>query len=197
MKKYSVVILLLVLIVSEFQLFADTSVINASKIELFSSDSLWNLNLGLEYPGAKGYFDIKQVEHSKELELQYDFTGGGSYVGIGANVQIPTDLPVLEFGVRSGRDIQIGVKIVDSKDQTHAIFRKIQAGQEAQKVTILTDELESDDYAMHFGNENDGTVHFPIKVIQFFVNNIGKQSSDNDEKNEGSVFFSEAYFRVK
>ncbi len=75
----------------------------------------WRYSEGAEFPGAAGSI---QTNQDGSLELHYDFTGGGNYVGVYCNLTPSRSIARVSFRMKKPVDAEISIRVTDSTDQT-------------------------------------------------------------------------------
>jgi hypothetical protein len=149
----------------------------------------WSYVGGWEYPGAKGAANREAagVAHSgtHSYRLDYDFTGGGSYVGVWRTLEALKVPEVKEFHiwVKAEGVASLGVRLNDGSDQTHQSNVRLLKTPDWQEVVIRIAEAASGE---HWGGANDGQWHAPAKG---FGLNIGKNPALPAEQQKGSMWF--------
>lgn len=133
----------------------------------------WGYVGGWEFPGAKGLTVRDQgTAHggTGAYRLDWDFTGGGVYVGTWKkleNVKAP-DLSELRFWVKTTGLSALGLRLADGSDQTHQSSVKLAATSDWQEVVV---KIATAVGGEHWGGANDGKWHPPLKG---FGLNVGK-----------------------
>lgn len=133
----------------------------------------WGYVGGWEFPGAKGLTVRDQgTAHggTGAYRLDWDFTGGGVYVGTWKkmeNVKAP-DLSELRFWVKTTGLPALGVRLSDGSDQLHQSSVKLAATSDWQEVVV---KIATAVGGEHWGGPNDGKWHPPLKG---FGLNVGK-----------------------
>jgi hypothetical protein len=149
----------------------------------------WSYVGGWEFPGAKGAANREAagVAHSgtHSFRLDYDFTGGGAYVGIWKTLEALKAPDVKEFHiwVKTDSVASLGVRINDGSDQTHQSSVRLLKTPEWQEVVIKVAEASNGE---HWGGPNDGQWHAPAKG---FGLNIGKNAALPADQQKGSIWF--------
>jgi hypothetical protein len=144
---------------------------------------------GWEFPGAKGAANREAagVAHSgtHSYRLDYDFTGGGAYVGVWKTLEALKVPDVKEFHiwVKTDSVTSLGVRLGDGSDQTHQSSVRLLKTPEWQEVVIKVAEASVGE---HWGGANDGQWHAPAKG---FGLNIGKNPGVPADQQKGSIWF--------
>ncbi len=144
----------------------------------------WTLVLGTEFPGAAGKLSQEKIEEQEALNLSYDFTGGGGYVAAKTKVEVGEGVKKITFQVKAERNLPLFVRVIDSGGQVHqyqVTYRQSQVW--------LPMEVELSGKTTHFGGENDGIIHYPIKGLLL---GVSKGKGTNAEP--GNVSFSKIQF---
>jgi hypothetical protein len=129
----------------------------------------WTLNLGGEFPGAKGAFALDNstaVTGASSGKLSGDFGGGGQYVAIGRGFS-PLDLSSLGFSVRSADLATLALRLTDSTGQVHQQRLTLNGSTNWQHLDVTT--FAGGDQYVHFGGANDGVWHGPAQAISFIL----------------------------
>ena len=125
----------------------------------FSTDN-WGFSNGGEYPGAKGAKGLSEeecVSAPTAMRVEYDFTGGGNYVGIGRDITIPEQVKKVSFRAMITGENTIFMRVADSTGQTHATnpmpLKSIGAWVE------MTVDLKKSMFVQHWQGAKDGVIH--------------------------------------
>jgi len=133
------------------------------------------LNLGGEFPGAKGEFAVtREAAHDGQRggRLSFDLTRG-NYVAW--TYSLPRHLVdgarSVDLWVRVGTEgHQVHCKTRDSTGQEHIRFLAAPSPGEWQRVSFDIDDIDG-----HWGGANDGTIHWPITLVQIGVEARGEK----------------------
>lgn len=133
----------------------------------------WEYVGGWEFPGAKGTALRDQgTAHGGQhaYRLDFDFTGGGVYVGTWKKFEGPkaVDVSELRLWVKAPGQQAFGVRLADGSDQVHQSAVRLQQTAEWQEVVIDIARMVGGE---HWGGANDGKWHPPLKG---FGLNVGK-----------------------
>lgn len=133
----------------------------------------WEYVGGWEFPGAAGSSGrdagiVRSGNHAYRLD--YDFSGGGAYVGTWANLHHLTapDVSELRFWVLAPGLNGLGLRIVDGSDQLHQSRITLQVTNDWQEVVVKISDAVGGE---HWGGANDGKWY---KTIKGFGINVGK-----------------------
>lgn len=131
----------------------------------------WSFSPGAEFPGAAGSFERTANGHSgRGGELDFDFTGGGSYVAA-------------IFSPGPGRQGQYAaMRVWLKKPPLNRLLLRYtdQTGQTLQKTFYAPDDEWADvqinltGFTGHWGGANDGVVHGPPAHLAIMVDNSGQ-----------------------
>ncbi|MBI1375247.1 MAG: hypothetical protein GC159_21220 [Phycisphaera sp.] len=143
----------------------------------------WQLNLGVEYAGAKGDLTLlpdQPQPGTNAMHLWGDFTGGGRYVGIKKAFDLPnTALDAIRLKLRSTDADTITVRLVDGSGQTHQQRNvKITADGQWHEVTFEPRNIAGGE---HWGGANNGRWHDPVRHIEFMVTDYSDKSDKKAE----------------
>ncbi len=149
----------------------------------------WSYVGGWEFPGAKGAANREAagVAHggTHSYRLDYDFTAGGSYVGVWKALdalKVP-DVKEFHIWVKTDSVASLGVRLGDGSDQTHQSSIRLNKTSDWQEVVIKVAEASSGE---HWGGANDGQWHAPAKG---FGLNVGKNPALPAEQQKGTIWF--------
>jgi hypothetical protein len=140
----------------------------------------WELDPGREFPGADGKITVAAEAEGVCLRLDYDFTGGGSYVTASRALTIPRASAVA-FSVRQEGGNRGFVRIADASGQEH--IAGYSASSPWQRVTL---PLDGQTFAGHYYGKDDGQFVFPLGHII-----IGVSSGPSKQ---GTVFLKDLAF---
>lgn len=147
--------------------------------EVFQVDDLerdaagWEYVGGWEFPGAKGAAarDAGAARGRHAYRLDYDFTGGGAYVGVWKQLdtlQVP-NVSEVRFWVKiHGTLSGVGIRLADGSDQVHQSYVPLQATSDWQEVVV---KIATATGGEHWAGANDGKWHPSIKGLGV---NVGK-----------------------
>ncbi|MCL1910284.1 MAG: hypothetical protein FWG05_05045, partial [Kiritimatiellaeota bacterium] len=158
----------------------------------------WTLNLGWEFPGAKGELkvdDSAEPQRRPALRLDGDFSGGGNYVDAGRD-GLSVEIDTLTYWVKAPAGVsQMTVRLIDGSDQCHQLNLKSDPSGNWQQVilpVIKYFEMKDSGTPMelvqryeNWGGANDGKWHQPLKGVHFLTG-----AGHFDESKKGSVWFS-------
>ncbi len=122
----------------------------------------WSFSNGAEFPGAVGVLD---ADAKGVLNIEYDFRGGGNYVGAYCALNEPVSLRTVSFRVRKPAEAQLTVRVADSAGQSfqkplvygHARWQQVACGMK--------------DWTAHWGGANDGVMRPPIVSVGILIEN--------------------------
>jgi len=123
-------------------------------------DPHWGFNLHTEYPGATGTMDI--TPDDKSLKLNFDFTGGGSFVSAGHSVD--SHLTFATIAIKAKGFGSLGISITDNSGQTFVYQFGLPGDMERTYEAKFSDPPSTS-----FGGLNDKVVHFPLQNINVTV----------------------------
>jgi hypothetical protein len=134
----------------------------------------WEYVGGWEFPGAKGAAardaGAAKVGHYA-YRLDYDFIGGGAYVGVWKkldDLKIP-NISEVRFWVKiSGVASALGIRLADGTGQVHQSSVALQATSDWQEVVVKISQATGGE---HWAGANDGKWHPSIKGLGV---NVGK-----------------------
>ncbi len=121
----------------------------------------WSLDPGYEFPGAAGAISTADDDAGgKCLRLDYDFTGGGSYVTAAFGLSGFGEASAVAFSVRQEGDNRGFVRVRDATMQEHA--GGYAAGAEWTRVVL---PLDREHFGGFWHGRNDGQFYFPVNRI--------------------------------
>ncbi len=128
---------------------------------LCALDGTWSFSNGPQFPGASG-----SMKHSGQtVELNADFTKGGSYVAAYHKLNVPLALRDFQFRVKSIAS-SVAVRFVDSDRQTHQHFFRL-TGDPLVWQNLEVPVAGSPEH--HWGGKNDGVLRGPITQLALVV----------------------------
>lgn len=133
----------------------------------------WEYVGGWEFPGAKGAAarDAGAARGRHAYRLDYDFTGGGTYVGVWKRLdtlKVP-NISEVRFWVKvHGTLSGFGIRLADGSDQVHQSYVPLQATSDWQEVVI---KIATATGGEHWAGANDGKWYPSIKGVGV---NVGK-----------------------
>jgi hypothetical protein len=153
------------------------------------AEGKWNYHNGPEYPGAKGKLtlaanntaadtDIATVADTDDprarpqtlATLSWDFTNGGRYIAAHAPTDIPEGTEEIRVRVTSAAAGPVSIRVTDATGQTLTLQTAYTQEGEWQTLRFpLTGKIKN-----HFGGQNDGTIHYPIKKLALLVHKGGR-----------------------
>lgn len=152
MHRYGLLMLLAVLVSS--------TLTYAEPVKVYLGQEGWSLNLGGEFPGAKGTLThSKDPKQGRCVRVEYDFTGGGHYVGARWTDKAPEG-SALSFDLKGFAN---QVRILDSTGQY--LVRHFSPPTNDQWMQIEIPLNEEPFSPTRWGGANDGNIHFPIQRI--------------------------------
>lgn len=148
--------------------------------------SAWQLNLGKEFPGAIGAFDIVRADNLPAARLTYDFTQGGRYVGIFHYRQIGPMFTELRIRYRATAPGRLIVRLFDAKGEVFQYDRPYASapGWVDHRI-ILAQSTRS--YAEGETGTADKKIDFPLRGILL---GTGLTPGKPENKTQGEAFFS-------
>lgn len=137
-------------------------------LSLCNDPAQWWLHLGWEVPGAVGEMvTIPDEERGDCLRVNYDFSKGGQYVGPVLGGSFDT-IEKISFWIRLSEDgSSFFVRLTDATEQCHLFYNVPAKPGQWSFVEVL---FKQEAVNAHWGGENDGVIHFPLKAIAFCVN---------------------------
>lgn len=140
-----------------------------------------NFTKGEEFPGAEGAASMVEDRGKTRLELKYDFTQGGAYIGAGVEAALTDTFKSLKFNALIQSPCKIGVRVCDANSEWfQGNYRLDEAGEKIERELNL-----SHNDLQHWGGDDNGEIDQPIRAIWFIVNNPG------DDALEGTATFGE------
>ena len=76
----------------------------------------WSFFNGAEFPGAKG--GMKRDTASGKINIAYDFTGGGKYVGAFPKASVPAGTEKFLLKLQSTAECQVNCRVIDATGRT-------------------------------------------------------------------------------
>lgn len=132
----------------------------------------WVFSNGAEFPGATGNFQ-RSEEAARRGEfggrLQFDFTGGGAYVGTYLSLDGAQDVAAVRIWLKKPKDNSFTIRYTDRSDQTFQKSVWVPGDRWVELLIPLTD------WRGHWGGANDGQVHGPPKRLGFLIEDGGKK----------------------
>jgi len=125
----------------------------------------WGLNLGKEFRGAKGELTTTQDGDRDVLEVAFDLSDGGRYVGAQRSASI-RGADAIAFEVQSDGRAGFGARVRDATGQVHYAGFSAKKGVWTRVVLPLT----KDAFQRHWGGAKDGKIHFPLRRILIAAN---------------------------
>ncbi len=159
------------LITAQRAMGADEAVAMAEDFEASWDESRWQFSDGGEFPGAQGAFGRSaDAAHEGQYggRLQFDFRGGGQYVGAYLQLANAPDVAALRLWIRKPRGNTLTVRYTD------------QSGQTLQKGVWVPDErwvqllVPFTGWTGHWGGADNGQIQGPPKQIGVLVENSGE-----------------------
>lgn len=139
----------------------------------------WQLNLGWEFPGAKGALEVVEQDDRHCLRLSGDFEEGGAYVGMdrslrGLEVEAVSSI---RLRMKSDNVEKYGLRFVDATGQCHQ-RKGMQLTPDGQwhEVVFRPAEVAGGE---HWGGANDGEWHPPAGLMAL---NIGADSARDSKR---------------
>jgi len=148
------------------------------------SIDLWELNFGMEFPGANGKFsrDTSEVKSgTNSAKIEADFSHGGKYISLGRDLP-PVSMKKMEFWVKTSDMKWLSLRIKDGSGQVHQQKIPLTANGEWSKVELLKFNDGKDYFS--FGGPQDKKWHDPVQRIEFLV----EQSSLVNGQQSGIVW---------
>ena len=96
----------------------------------FATSTNWFCTKGSEFPGAKGSIGTTIADKQRELKLDYDFSGGGSYVGAVYRGGFPVETTGLAFTAMAEKACNLFCRVTDGNKTFQGFYRKLKAGEE-------------------------------------------------------------------
>ena len=97
----------------------------------FTTLTNWHCTNGGEFPGAKGSIGAVTADDQRTLKLDYDFSGGGNYVGAVYSGGFPVETTGLAFTARAEKACNLFCRVSDGNKTFQGFYRKLKAGEEA------------------------------------------------------------------
>ncbi len=127
----------------------------------------WRFSNGAEFPGAEGSMEALP---SGAQKASFDFSKGGSYVGLYLDLNPSAPLKAVTFRLNKPAEGTFTLRVTDATGQD---FQKQVDASEAgwQNVTVMLD-----DWTASWGGANDGVFHSPLRTIGFLMEGQGLAS---------------------
>ena len=138
----------------------------------------WVFYGGYEFPGAKGTVSRQNAEDREVVNLFYDFSGGGAYVGAKGALEIPEGITEFRFAAKADRPHKLVLRLVDATKQTHQWELRYEQTRQWQDFTVdLTKPARKS-----FGGANDGAMNFPLREVMLCVakSDLGSSASPGE-----------------
>ncbi|MFA5206141.1 MAG: hypothetical protein WC708_17225 [Lentisphaeria bacterium] len=126
----------------------------------------WTLNLGAEFPGAKGRLAVDPATGGCAFTVTADFSAGGAYVGAFKDFSTPLNLKSLRFQVKTPART-VAVRITDGVGQVHQHYRSVDARDSWREVVV--DSFGTQQGGVHWGGYNDGLFRPPVTQVAVLV----------------------------
>ncbi len=148
------------------------------------SIDLWELNFGMEFPGANGQFlrdtsEMKSGTYSGKISA--DFNNGGKYISLGRDLP-SVSMKKLEFWVKTADMNGLSLRIKDGSGQVHQQKIPLTPNGQWSKVELLKFNGGKDYFS--FGGPQDKIWHDPVQRIEFLV----EQSSMTNGQQSGDIW---------
>jgi len=160
----------------------------------------WRFSNGAEFPGAAGAMEALSPGGQKAV---FDFSNGGSYVGLYLDLNTPEPLKAVNFRINKPAEGTFTLRVTDATGQD---FQKQVDTPEAgwQNITVMLDN-----WMVYWGGANDGVFHPPVRTLGFLIESQGLDSpkgamlidalagvADASGKTADSVLFEGRYVAV-
>ena len=126
----------------------------------------WTLNLGAEFPGAKGRLAVAPATGERDFFLGADFSAGGAYVGAVKAFPTALNLKSLRFKIKTPAKT-VAVRITDGTGQVHQHYRSVDAKEQWREVELSS--FGTQQQGVHWGGYNDGLFRPPVTQIALVV----------------------------
>ncbi len=126
----------------------------------------WAVNLGPEFPGAKGRLAVAPKTGDRAFALDADFSGGGAYVGAVKIFPTPLNVKSLRFKVKTPART-VAVRISDGAGQVHQQYVAVDA--KTQWREIVLSSFSTQQQGVHWGGHSDGLFRPPVTQIAVVV----------------------------
>ena len=170
MRTNKIMAMLMTAVLSTFATIAQADESQKILIDDFSADRC-GFSRGGEYPRAKGGKSLSKTEFvsaPSAMCVDYDFSGGGAYVGFGKKVNISKSVKALSFQAKLTGKNTILIRIRDSSGQTHQLHQThLKSINKWQDILV---RLDKKTFSHHWAGAKDGKIHWPIKHIFIGVN---------------------------
>lgn len=146
----------------------------------------WQLNLGKEFPGATGAFDLVHVDDLPAARLTYDFTQGGRYVGIFHYRRIGPAFTEMRIRYRATTPGRLIVRLFDANGEVFQYDRAYASVPEWVDYRIVLAQ-STRSYAEGANGTADKKIDFPLRGILL---GTGLAPDKSEGKTQGEAFFS-------
>ncbi|MBN2710826.1 MAG: hypothetical protein JXR97_00125 [Planctomycetes bacterium] len=149
--------------------------------ELEKGELKWGFTRGEEFGGAQGNIEVVKDQPKKKdyaVKMNGDFTAAGTYVAATRKVEFKEDYEIkyITFKLCSKTADSYNLRIGDSTGQTHqGPHFKLKSDGEWHDVTVRVDSLIKGE---HWGGDNDGSLHRPIKSLSILIGKGGGNVKD-------------------
>ncbi|MBT3381743.1 MAG: hypothetical protein HN742_20035 [Lentisphaerae bacterium] len=120
----------------------------------------WSMQLGREFPGAKGELSMVPSGGRDVIKAVVDLSEGGRYAGAECHATIEKAENIL-FDIRSSQVTTFRARIHDATGQVHAGSFSVKPG-DWQTIAL---PLDKKTFNKHWGGAKDGTIHFPLRRL--------------------------------
>ena len=129
-------------------------------IDRCDSAEQWGLNLGSEFPGARGKLTEERIDGRDTLKVEFDLSKGGTYTGAHTSVNLQK-AESLSCTARRVGGSYFTMRIRDATGQSHAGGFHASGDQ----WTTIELPLNGEGFPSRWGGANDGKIHFPLRRI--------------------------------
>lgn len=122
----------------------------------------WGLNLGQEFPGAKGAIRVEDAGEAKALTLDWDFAAGGRYVSANWLPRRPVDADEMRLTVRGEPGtVEMLVRFVDAEGQHLQLAPMVDFTGDWQEISVPV----RGPWNGHWAGANDGEPRQPLRGV--------------------------------
>lgn len=132
-----------------------------------ASTESWNLILGTEFPGAKG--SLKIVDGY--LVANWNFSGGGRYIGLEPRLKPPAGLENITFDVLPDAEVPVSMRMIDRNGRAYQTHSRILKANEAIQLKYPV----AGPWANRWGG--DESVKIPEQPLKSFYLVVGSGKS--------------------
>jgi polysaccharide biosynthesis protein PslG len=154
--------------------------------EANDSPAPWNLNLGLEFPGASGSLAKGGGKSGSGAHLAYNLSQGGNYVAMDRSLPNPMSVPYVGFWARADPGVHIYLRLVDETGQVFQYTppRPLEA---ADRGAWYWQVIAVSDHSSSWSGANDQVFHG--NIVRMLLLAAGPMEARDSTTSAGAVDF--------